>query len=349
MAVTVDDRLDQDISVIADDLVTVVIPARNEEHFIGRCLASICAQTYENMQIVVVDGSSTDRTVKIVERLAFVDPRIEVVANPDQIIPVGLNRAVEAARGRWLVRVDAHSTVPPDYVATAVSHLQSGRWGGVGGRKDGIGRTPAGRAIAVAMGSRFGVGNSTYHHGQTPQTVEHIPFGCYPIELIRQLGGWDEALRVNQDFEFDHRVRAAGHELLFDPELRIDWHCRQAIADLTRQYARYGRGKVRVFRKHPDSIRPRQVAPIVLLPALLLGLLLVRRQPRLAAILLGPYATFLLAGTVDAHGELDTVADKCRLPAAFAAMHLGFSKGLWVGVAENLREMARSDDPSLTG
>lgn len=323
---------------MAGDLVTVVVPARNEAAFIERCLTSILEQTYEDLEVIVVDGASTDATPDIVRALAETDARVRLLRNERAIIPTGLNLAVDAARGTWLVRVDAHSTVPPDYVARAVELLATGRWGGVGGRKDGVGVTPAGTAIAVAMGSRFGVGNSTYHHGEDASVVDHIPFGCYPLALIRELGGWDETLRVNQDFEFDQRVRAAGHELLFDPSLRIDWHCRQSIGDLRRQYERYGKGKTKVFLLHPDSIRPRQVLPAALLPAFLAAGALLPRWPRLAGVLVAPYAAFVAAGTVREQGRLPSATAKLNLPGAFLAMHLGFSRGLWSGWFELLRD-----------
>ena len=321
----------------APGLVTVVVPARNEERFIEECLRSICAQTYEDIEILVVDGASDDSTADIVRAMARDDARINLLTNAQRVIPVSLNIAVRAATGQWLVRVDAHSTVPPTYIAQAVEHLASGKWGGVGGRKDGVGKTPQGRAIAVAMSSKFGVGNSTYHHGTEVQTVDHIPFGTYPLSVIRSVGGWDENLRVNQDFEFDHRVREAGHEIVFDPALRIDWHCRQSFRELERQYARYGEGKTRIFRLHPRSIKARQVAPIVLLPAFVLAIALLPRKQIGSILSIGPYLAFLLIGTVREQAKLDDVREKAMLPAAFAAMHLGFSRGLWTGTLKALR------------
>ena len=319
-----------------DDLVTIVVPARNEETFIGPCLESIRTQRHVNLQIIVVDGDSSDRTVDIVKASANQDPRVELLRNPDRLIPRSLNLAVEAARGRWLVRVDAHATVPPDYVERAVEHLRCGEFGGVGGRKDGVGVTPSGRAIAVAMGSRFGVGNSTYHHGEQVQTVAHIPFGCYPTALVRQLGGWDETLAVNQDFEFDQRVRESGHQLLFDPALRIDWRCRQTILDLYRQYRRYGRGKVAVALLHPRSVRPRQVLPSVLVAALAAAVVTAPRRPQRAAFTIVPYILFLVGGAVRERSKLGCVSEQLRLPAAFAAMHLGWGVGMWYGVLGRL-------------
>lgn len=319
----------------SEDLVTVVVPARNEQDHIEACLDSVLGQTYRNLEVLVVDGASTDRTPEIVRDYAARDPRVHLLHNPRGIIPVSLNIAVAETRGRWLVRVDSHAAVPPDYVGRAVDHLRTGRWGGVGGRKDGVGRTPAGKAIAAAMASPFGVGNSTYHYGTEPQPVEHIPFGAYPVDLVRELGGWNEDLRVNQDFEFDWRVRLAGRQLLFDPALRIDWYCRQSVRDLFAQYRRYGKGKVKVAALHPASVRPRHLMAPLLVAWLAMAALVGLRRPLVAALAVAPYPAAVAVATRRTAPNVGREARR-HLPAAFAAMHLGWGLGFWEGVREIL-------------
>lgn len=312
-----------------EPLVTVVIPARNEEVSIGACLDAVLAQDWPNLQVLVVDGDSEDRTTQIVAERAQRDPRVELLANPRRIIPVSLNTALARARGEHLVRIDAHAIVPGDYVRTAVTHLQTGRYGGVGGRKDGVGRTPAGRAVAAVMASRFGVGGSRYHWGTSVAEVEHVPFGAYPVALLRELGGWDEELVVNQDFELDYRIRRSGRVILFDPQLHIDWECRQSIGDFARQYHRYGGGKARVALKHPASLRPRHLAAPALV-AQLVGtvLLLAARRPGLAAASVVPYLGVLAAGYVSTARQVDAQA-RVHLVPALLAMHLGWGVGFW--------------------
>jgi cellulose synthase/poly-beta-1,6-N-acetylglucosamine synthase-like glycosyltransferase len=313
-----------------------MVPASNEEGSIGACLRSVREQDYPALQIVVVDGASTDATAAEVRAQMAADPRIELVANPRRNIPSSLNLALEHARGRWLVRVDAHSTVPPGYVRLAVDRLREGRWGGVGGRKDGIGRTPAGRAIAVAMASRLGVGNSTYHFGTTPQEVDHLPFGAYPVEVVRGIGGWDETLTANVDFEFDYRLRAAGQRLLFEPRMAIQWHCRQSLPDLFRQYHRYGRGKADVAWLHPRSMQPRHLAPPAFVVYLALDLLFNARRPGRLLLVLAPYLAAVGVESVRTGRQLASPRERIWLPGAFVAMHLGWGLGFWSGVRRTL-------------
>jgi succinoglycan biosynthesis protein ExoA len=327
---------------VPDDLVTVVIPARNEESFIRRCLDSVLAQDHSDLQVLVVDGASSDDTVRIVREYMEGDPRVELLHNPDSIIPRSLNLALEAARSRWVVRVDAHASIPPGYVRTAVAHLRTGQWGGVGGRKDGVGVTPAGRAIAAAMGSRFGVGNSAYHYGTRTQVVEHVPFGAYPTALVRELGGWDERCVVNQDFEFDFRLRKHGYRLLFDPVLATNWHCRQSIPDLFRQYRRYGRGKSLVSRLHPESTRLRHLTAPALVAYLAASGALALRHPAVSAVAVCPYLVAVIAASAITAPKLKDGPSRLWLPAAFAAMHIGWGIGFWEGVIEMIRPRSRA-------
>ena len=321
--------LDATSGELDPDLATVVIPARNEEDFIGPCLDSVLEQDYRNLEVLVVDGMSSDGTAARVADYAARDPRVRLLRNPLRIVPTGLNVAARSASGAWFVRIDAHAKVPPDYVRLAVDRLKTGRWGGVGGRKDGSGVNAVGDAIAAAMGSRFGVGDSVYHYGTRVQTVDHIPFGAYRTELIRRLGGWNETFVVNQDFEFDYRIRRAGYDLLFDPALRIEWHSRQTIRDLFRQYHRYGKGKFRVMRAHPESVRPRHAAAPALVLLLAVAAAAATRRPRTAAALVAPYATAVATASAVTARRLDDGKARAAVPAAFAAMHVGWGLGFW--------------------
>ncbi|SEP21264.1 glycosyltransferase [Trujillonella endophytica] len=315
---------------------TVIVPARNEAATIDTCLDSVLAQEGVVFEVVVVDNGSTDGTAERLAARAAADPRLTVLSNPAPSIPASLNLAVSAARGNWLVRVDAHSTIPPGYLARAVSRLEEQRWVGVGGRKAAVGRSPVGRAIAAVLNSRLAVGGSVYHWGTTETVVDHVPFGAYPTDLVRSLGGWDEAVLNNEDFEFDQRLRQHG-ELLFDPALQIDWNVRESIPGLFRQYRRYGRGKPAVALRHPDGVRLRHLAP----PALVLWLAGAAatgtRRPRWAAVAVAPYLLAVGAASTAIIRTAPESTDRRAVPAALVAMQVGWGLGFWEGATDLLR------------
>lgn len=323
------------------ELVSVVVPTLDEERSISICLDAVLAQTWRNIEVLVVDGGSTDLTCRIVGEYAAIDPRVRLVHNPRRTQPAAMNTAVEHVTSPWIVRVDAHSTVPCNYVELVMEHLPSGQWGGVGGRKDGVATSVQGRAIAAALGSKFGVGNSTYHHGTEPQEVDHIPFGAYPVAVIDELGGWDEAIFANEDFEFDYRVRQSGRPLLFDPRIVIYWETRQDVRAFFQQYRRYGRGKALVLAKHPDSASPRHLLPAAVVGALVGALAISPIKPRWALAIVAPYLGILTAATVSVAPTMVVPESRRWLPAAFAAMHLGYGLGFWESAISRVLKLRR--------
>jgi cellulose synthase/poly-beta-1,6-N-acetylglucosamine synthase-like glycosyltransferase len=322
-AVAVDDAL---------ELVTVVVPALDEERSISACLDSLLGQTHDALEVLVLDGGSTDRTRQIVDDYARRDPRVRLLENPGRTQPSALNTAWPAAQGQYLIRMDAHSTVAATYVERVVAHLRTGEYGGVGGRKDAIGFTPTGRAIAAVLGSPFGVGNSSYHHATTMGVVDHIPFGAYPIDVVRELGGWDAATPVNEDYEFDFRVRKSGRKLLLDPTLTIAWEGRQTVRLLARQYRRYGRGKSKVVLKHPESTAVRHLAAPAVVLAFAVALLLAPWRPRWSLALLSPYLGVLALGSGIVAARLGSPEERRAVAPALAAMHLSWGIGFWEGL-----------------
>jgi succinoglycan biosynthesis protein ExoA len=161
--------------------------------------------------------------------------------------------------------------------------------------------------------------------------------------LARSLGGWDERLVANEDFEFDFRLRRAGYALCFDPELHIDWLCRQSVADLFRQYRRYGSGKLDVVLLHPSSMSARHMLPPAFVGYLGLAVVgLATRRRRWILLSLAPYATALgLASALTARG-LSSREEKANVPLAYLAMHLGWGAGFWEGA---LRRALRAVRP----
>jgi succinoglycan biosynthesis protein ExoA len=245
--------------------VSVVVPARNEAADIQACIRSILAQQVEaELEVIVVDGSSSDGTPELARSAGAV-----VVPNPDRTTPMALNRGLAAAAGDVLIRFDAHSEMGDGYIAACLRGLaQESGAVNVGGWCEVRGRTAWGAAVAATLSSPLGVGNARLWRRPRSSArvdVETVPFGCFPIEALRSVGGWRGDLVRNQDFELNYRLREAGGRVVFDPAIRFVYRPRETLGGLWSQYSQFGRWKAIVLAETPASLKPRQLAPLGLL------------------------------------------------------------------------------------
>ncbi len=347
-------------------LVTVAMPVLDEEAQVAASIASVLEQTLGDLELLVVDGGSTDGTLDRVRPLAARDPRVRVLENPHRTIPRALNIALGQARGRYLARVDGHGTIEATYLARAVTALDADpRLGAVGGLRVGVARTAAGVAVATALSSRFGVGDSINHYARTAQETDHASFGVVRIEVLHRLGGWDEQLLANEDVDLDFRIMGLGYRIRFDPLMRIDWHVRESLADFARQYRRYGRGKAAMVRKNGiAAVRPRHLAPLLLLGAV--GAALVAAVLHRWAVtggLVGAYAVAVVVATAlarrgepvrapagDHPGGPPAPARRpspLLLAASFVVMHLSWGLGFVEGMMLRRHPAPGSGPPPL--
>jgi hypothetical protein len=183
------------------------------------------------------------------------------------------------------------------------------------------------RAIAAAMSSPFGVGDARFHMGGTPGPVDTVYLGVFLREAIEAAGLFDEALARNQDYELNHRLRAAGGTVFFDPELVVEYRPRPGLGPLWKQYFDYGRWKRVVVGMHPESLRGRQlVAPALVLSLGASGAAALLGRPRAALVIPAVYGAATLAATaVDVIRRRD--AAMLLLPAVYPTMHLAWGTG----------------------
>jgi glycosyltransferase involved in cell wall biosynthesis len=259
--------------------VSVIMPCRDEEKYIGKALESILASDYprDRLEVLIVDGMSTDGTRKIVAEYAKEHRFIKLLDNPKSITPAALNIGIAQARGDIIVRVDAHSTYPPDYISSLVAWQEKTGADNVGGlwRILPGADTPMARAIAIGLAHPFGVGNAHYRIGTSaPRWVDTVPFGCYRREVFTRNGLFDEDHVRTEDDEFNLRLRKNGSRSLLVPEIIIDYFARESLSKIWRVYYYYGYFKPLVARKLGLVLGLRHIIPSLLVATLAAALLL---------------------------------------------------------------------------
>lgn len=296
----------------------MIIPARDAADVLPRALGSISAQDYDNIVEVVV--AAADRgSAEIAEQSGAV-----VITNPNGATPSGLNLAIAASKGEVIVRCDAQSILPANYVSRATATLIRTGAVNVGGMQVPRGVTPWGEAIATAMSSPWGAGDARYRVGGEEGPVETVYLGVFRREPLESVGGFDEAFQRNQDYELNHRLIAAGGVVWFDPHLKVEYRPRDSLRALARQYFDYGRAKRQFSRTYKRSLRPRQLAAPALVVTLVVSTVASAFVPPLIFVPL----TYLLGVVV---AGLASKRHSLRVSAALATMHLSWGVGFLAG------------------
>jgi succinoglycan biosynthesis protein ExoA len=322
--------------------VSIIVPCYNEQETIGALLGAISRQTYprDAIEVLIADGMSDDKTREVIAGFGESHPdlAVRILDNARRTIPSSLNLAIGAARGEIIVRLDAHSIPIPQYVERCVQAIEQGKGSNVGGvwliEPAGTGWLAAG--IAAAAAHPLGAGDARYRLDSSAGEVDTVPFGAFRRSLIKKIGGFDETLLTNEDYEFNTRIRQSGGVVWLDPEIQSTYFARATLGELARQYWRYGFWKWRMLLRYPGTLRWRQaLPPTFVLSVLALALISIIWRPAgavLAAELMLYLAALLAAGLSIAVRRRAVLLPGSVL--AMVTMHCAWGAGfLWSAVA----------------
>jgi succinoglycan biosynthesis protein ExoA len=324
--------------------VSVIVPCYNEERFIGQTLENLIRQyPSQAYEIIVVDGMSDDSTRDVVEQFqnSHPDSLITIVLNPDRNIPKSLNLGIEHATGEVIARMDAHAFPSTGYIRRCVEVLSSGQAEVVGmpclvqAGAD----TATARAIALAVSHPFGIGDARYRltgDQDRQEAVDTVAFACFSKSLWQRLGGYDETLLTNEDYDFNYRARLQGHLVILDRSEHCNYFARESVSKLSAQYRRYGKWKARMIRRHPRSIRIRHlVAPCFVVSIILLAAL-GPWKTEAWFVLAAEFVTYLALATVFAvqatFKARETTSVLFVLPIIFLVTHLSWGASFLLGL-----------------
>ncbi|MFK7857920.1 MAG: glycosyltransferase family 2 protein [Granulosicoccus sp.] len=321
-------------------VVSVIVPTLNESGFFEPTIESILSQDFPSIQleILVVDGGSTDGTLSEIEQCVLNHSCVRYISNPHTTVPYALNLGIREARGDIVMRMDCHSVYPYDYISTLVSQLDRLDADNVGGvikslPPDGSCKS---EAIATALSSPYGVGNSSFRIGsETIIPVDTVPFGCYPRNVFERIGEFDVSLTRNQDDEFNARLRRLGGTIYLIPGVEIQYYTRRSLKLLFRMFFQYGLFKPLSNRKSGVLSSYRQLAPPILVLSAVFSLfasIFLSFGIFIPITLTLVYSGFLTAAALSCHIPSGRVKSRLFLLLALPTIHFAYGMGYWMGI-----------------
>ena len=306
------------------------MPCYNEEGFIEKAIESLVDDyVKKNAEILVVDGLSTDNTVSAAAGFLKKNVPVKLLKNEKKLQCHGLNLGISEARGDIIVRVDAHSVYPKEYVKKLVQLLETTEAANVGGVMLPKGNTPVQEAIALAMQHPIGVGDARFHLGNYKGYVDTVYLGAFRRNIFETVGLFDTNCRTNEDAELNIRILKKGEKIYLDSSIQVEYLPRDSFGKLAVQYFRYGRGRAYTTAKHRKITSPRQLAPPLLIIGLIGSLILSFFSPYFL-IFWGCYLLSLLAAALFSRpgsGRKISLKGRFLMGIAFLVMHIGWGAG----------------------
>lgn len=322
-------------------MISVICPIYNEEKYIGSFIKSILKQDYpkEDMEILLVDGRSKDKTREIISEYAENYPCIRLVDNPQQTVPYAMNYGIEYAKGDIIIRLDAHAEYPSNYfsvLAQRLNELEGAE--NVGGVCVTLPCNNTATAISVAecLSNKFGMGNSYFRVGAKEiMSVDTVPFGCFRKSLFKRIGQYDTDMIRNQDDELNGRIIMNGGKIYLLPDVKIKYFARDKISKVRRMFYQYGLYKPLANKKLGAPATIRQFFPLLFVLGLVFGLILSLIFPILFPFYLGVIVLHLLIGVIE--GIKSAKKTGCAgciwiMPYIFMNMHISYGVGYLKGI-----------------
>ena len=321
-------------------MLSVICPIYNEEKYITQFLDSLLGQDYpqDDLEILLVDGMSTDRTREVVGEYTTRYNFIRLIDNPEKIVPYAMNHGIEVAKGDVIIRLDAHASYQQDYLSVLVKGLRRLHADNVGTvcKTDVLNKTPKTLAIREVLGNKFGVGNSTFRTGiDCEQEAETVPFGCWPKEVFDKYGKYDVRLVRNQDIELNKRILRGGGKIYILPDTYCTYLARETWRALAKN--NYGNGKWNIltvfYTKMFSSLSLRHFIPLLFLLSLVVPLLLsLIWWPFVLVSVVSLLAYLLLISTASLKLAVQKHLNFIYLLTTFFVLHLSYGWGSLVGI-----------------
>lgn len=325
-------------------MLSVICPIYNEEKYIANCIESILLQDYpkDDLEVLFVDGMSKDRTREIVAEYTRKYPFIQLIDNPEKIVPYAMNYGIRASKGEVIIRLDAHATYEKNYFSALVRRLNELGADNVGSvcKTDVLNKTPKTLAIREVLSNKFGVGNSVFRTGiDKVMEVDTVPFGCWRRDVFDKYGLYDLRLVRNQDIELNKRILRGGGKIFIVPDTYCTYLARETFKGLAKN--NYGNGKWNIltvhYTKQVNSLSIRHFIPLAFVLSLILPVIAsIFYLPLIALAALSLIAYVLLLGLISIKLSFSKKLNFFYLLASFLVLHLSYGWGSLVGICKVL-------------
>lgn len=328
--------------------LSIVLPIRNEEQYITQTLSQLVNQslTKDKYEIIIVDGESTDHTESLIE--AFIknnaDVKITFLTNPKRLSSAARNIGVKNSTGEYILIVDGHVYLPNPYVLEKSVENAFINGAKVLGRPQPLNppdTTAFQNAVALARTSKLAHSQESFIYANTSGFVSPLSVGVmYHRSIFAEVGYFDEAFDAAEDLEFNYRLEKADYECYFSSDHTIKYYPRENISALFNQLGRYGLGRAKFFKKHPERFTWENIAPALLVLLVLVSplMLFISLPTRLLWVIGGvSYFSLLLIESIKlAKSKPDIQAHAVTLAIIIATIHMGLGWGFIKGTFSNL-------------
>lgn len=201
----------------ADPLVSVCVPCHNAEPYVGQALDSLFDQTWSNIEVIVVNDSSTDGSLSVLKR--YSSPRLHVINADFGSASKSRNCALDVAQGDWIKFFDADDLLHPQAIERQLDRIRD--------RFDAVASSPWGRFFDDNINT-FRLSTQSVWRDmpaldwlveswRDAQPMTQPGMFLIPRPLLNKVGGWDESLSLIDDFEFFARLISHAQDVLFAP------------------------------------------------------------------------------------------------------------------------------------
>ncbi|MDD5571498.1 MAG: glycosyltransferase family 2 protein [Bacteroidales bacterium] len=321
--------------------VTIVIPFRDEEKFIAKCIDSVLENDYprESMEIILVDGLSTDNSVNIINDYIKKHSFIKVIENKNKIFPCAVNIGYKASKGDYLIILGAHAVYEKDYISKCIETSLQYSADNAGGVLTTVGLNEdfIGKSISYVLSSSFGVGNSTFRTGcDTVKEVDTVFGGCYKRSVFEKIGLFNEDLVSSSDMDFNVRLRKNGGKIILSPSIKATYYTRTSFKKFLKNNFRNGFWAVYPMRfVDYIPVKLRHFVPLLFLLGLLGGTLISLVLPLFCFLLTGAiFLYFLTAYIFSMKFMSNGFLYFLFLPFLFFILHVTYGVGSFVALVK---------------